>query len=121
MKEKPVQPDSEKRILQTIGLAYRASLLTSGFDAIEIALHTGEVELLIVAKNGSEKQRAKLLRIAKEEEARCRTFGTAEQLGRAIGKDMRIAVAILDRGMADKLLLRIDELEKNDDSAKNAE
>ncbi|MBO4474119.1 MAG: ribosomal L7Ae/L30e/S12e/Gadd45 family protein [Clostridiales bacterium] len=111
----------KERILQTIGLSYRASLLTSGFDAIEMALHAGAVELLIVAVDGSEKQRAKLMRIAQEEDTRCRTFGTAEELGRAIGKDMRIAVAILDQGMADKLILRIDELKKNDDSDKISE
>ena len=34
---------------------------------------------------------------------------------------MRIAVAILDRGMADKLILRIDEEVRNDDSAADAE
>ena len=58
----------KERILQTIGLSYRASLLASGFDAIEMALHAGAVELLIVATDGSEKQRAKLKRIAQEED-----------------------------------------------------
>ena len=110
-----------ERILQTIGLAYRASLLASGFDAIELALHAVAVELLIVASDGSERQREKLVRIAKEESARFRFFATAEELGRAIGKDMRIAVAILDRGMADKLVRRIDEVVKNDDSVSDAE
>ena len=121
MKKGPGKPAGKERILQTIGLSYRASLLTSGFDAIELALHSGAVELLIVATDGSERQREKLRRIAKEEKTRVRTFGTSEELGRAIGKDMRIAVAILDPGMADKLTERIDEVLKNEDSAKEAE
>ena len=110
MKDKPGCPATKERILRTIGLAYRASLLTSGFDAIEMALHAGAVELLIVATDGSEKQREKLIRIAEEEQVRWRRFATAEELGRAIGKDMRIAIAILDQGMAKKLSEVIDEV-----------
>ncbi|MBR3057342.1 MAG: ribosomal L7Ae/L30e/S12e/Gadd45 family protein [Clostridiales bacterium] len=108
-KERPSKIVTRERILSTIGLAYRASLLTSGYDSIELALHQGAVELLIVAEDGSLKQREKLMRIAKEEDAKTRTFGTSEELGNAIGKDVRIAIAILDPGFADKLMKLIDE------------
>lgn len=118
MKDKPA---TKQRILSTIGLSFRAGLMTSGFDAITLALHQGAVELLIVATDGSEKQRDKLLRIAKEEETAARSFGTAEELGQAIGKDNRIAIAILDQGMGKKLLKLIDENKKVEKSAESAE
>ena len=117
-KDRPVTRD---RILSTIGLSFRASLLTSGFDAVELAMRSGAVELLILSQDGSGKQKEKLERVAKDEEVSFRTFGTAEELGRAIGKDSRIAIAILDQGMGKKLKDLIDELDKNEKSAEKAE
>lgn len=115
------RPVTRERILSTIGLSFRASLLTSGFDAVELAMRSGAVELLILSQDGSGKQKEKLERVAKDEEVSARTFGTAEELGRAIGKDSRIAIAILDQGMGKKLKDLIDELDKNEKSAEKAE
>ncbi len=115
------RPVTRERILRTIGLSFRASLLTSGFDAVELAMRSGAVELLILSQDGSGKQKEKLERAAKDEEVSCRYFGTAEELGRAIGKDSRIAIAILDQGMGKKLQELIDELDEIDKSAKKAE
>lgn len=114
------RPVTRERILSTIGLSFRASLLTSGFDAVELAMRSGAVELLILSQDGSGKQKEKLERVAKDEEVSFRTFGTAEELGRAIGKDSRIAIAILDQGMGKKLKDLIDELDKKK-SAEKAE
>lgn len=111
------KPVTKERILSSIGLAYRASLLTSGFDAVEMALHSGAVGLLIVSSDGSGKQKDKLVRISKEEEVLHREFGTSEELGRAIGRDSRIAIAILDEGFADKLMKMIDEFNVLPDQA----
>ncbi|MBP5493350.1 MAG: ribosomal L7Ae/L30e/S12e/Gadd45 family protein [Clostridiales bacterium] len=118
-KEEPKKPVTKERILKTIGLAYRASLLTSGFDAIELALHAGAVALLLIATDGSVKQREKLRRIANEEETEVRDLASSEELGRAIGKDSRIAIAVLDEGMAKKLKQLIDtwKFETSADSA----
>ena len=74
------KPVTKERILKTIGLSYRAGLMTSGFEAIELALHAGAVALLILAKDGSDKQREKLKRIAKEENTLTSDFATAEEL-----------------------------------------
>lgn len=120
-KSKEPKPVTKDRILKTIGLAYRAGLTTSGFEAIEMALHAGAVALLILAENGSEKQREKLRRIAKEEETKASAFATAEELGGAIGKPSRIAIAILDEGMAAKLRDQIEVLKKQEGSAETAE
>ena len=103
------KPVTKERVLSSIGLAYRASLLTSGFDAVELALHSGAVGLLILSTDGSEKQKQKLVRIAREEEVPLEEFGTSEELGRSIGRDSRIAIAILDEGFAGKLKSMIDE------------
>jgi len=108
-KEKIVKPVTKERILSSIGLAYRAGLLTSGSDAVEMAIRSGAVELLILAEDGSARQKEKLARIASSEEVRVRTVGTNQELGNAIGRDSRIAIAILDAGFADKLMKMIDE------------
>ena len=118
---KEAKPVTKERILKTIGLAYRAGLITSGFDSIEMAIHSGAVELLILAKDGSEKQIAKLRRIAEQEDTNASDFATAEELGKAIGKPSRIAIAILDEGMARKLQDQIEVLSKQEESAKVAE
>ncbi|MBR2750982.1 MAG: ribosomal L7Ae/L30e/S12e/Gadd45 family protein [Clostridiales bacterium] len=108
-KEKTSKVVTKERILSSIGLAYRASLLTSGSDAVEQALHAGAVELLILAEDGSDRQKEKLTRIASEEETKVRVIGSNQELGRAIGRDSRIAIAILDAGFAEKLMKMIDE------------
>ncbi|MBO4496081.1 MAG: ribosomal L7Ae/L30e/S12e/Gadd45 family protein [Clostridiales bacterium] len=108
-KEKTGKVVTRERILSSIGLAYRASLLTSGSDAVEQALRAGAVELLILAEDGSERQKEKLARVASQEETEVRAFGTNLELGKAIGRDSRIAIAILDEGFAGKLMKMIDE------------
>lgn len=115
------KPVTRERILKTIGLSYRAGLMTSGFEAIELALHAGAVSLLILAKDGSDKQREKLRRIAKEEDTMTSDFATAEELGGAIGKPSRIAIAILDEGMAKKLHGQIEIVNEQEASADQAE
>ncbi len=125
-KEKTSKVVTKGRILSSIGLAYRASLLTSGSDAVEQALHAGAVELLILAEDGSDRQKEKLTRIASEEETKVRVIGSNQELGRAIGRDSRIAIAILDAGFAEKLMKMIDEyikvnclMEKQNDAGGN--
>ena len=81
------RPVTRERILSTIGLSFRAGLLTSGFDAVELAMRSGAVGLLILSQDGSTKQKEKLERVAKDEEVSFRYFGSAEELGRA--KDPR--------------------------------
>ena len=56
-KERPV---TKERVLSSIGLSFRAGILTSGFDAVELAMRSGAVELLILSEDGSEKQKEKL-------------------------------------------------------------
>lgn len=118
---KEKKPVTKERILSTIGLAYRASLLASGSDSVEMAIRSGAAGLLILSEDGSEKQREKLFRIAKEEEVETRYFGTCEELGKAVGRDVRIAHAILDPGLALKLKQQIDELNGNEMSVEDAE
>ncbi|MBR6254433.1 MAG: ribosomal L7Ae/L30e/S12e/Gadd45 family protein [Clostridiales bacterium] len=115
------RPVTKERILSSVGLSFRAGILTSGFDACELAMRSGAAELLILSEDGSGKQKEKLARVAKDEDVECRTFATAEELGRAIGKDQRIAIVILDQGMGKKLLTLIDELGRIEKSAEGAE
>ena len=84
-------------------------------------MRSGAAELLILSEDGSEKQKEKLERVAKDEDVECRKIATAEELGRAIGKDHRIAIVILDQGMGKKLMSLIDELGRIEKSAEKAE
>ena len=115
------RPVTKERILSSIGLSFRAGILTSGFDAGELAMRSGAAELLILSEDGSEKQKEKLERVARDEDVECRKIATAEELGRAIGKDHRIAIVILDQGMGKKLMSLIDELGRIEKSAEKAE
>ena len=115
------RPVTKERILSSIGLSFRAGILTSGFDACELAMRSGAAELLILSEDGSEKQKEKLERVARDEDVECRKIATAEELGRAIGKDHRIAIVILDQGLGKKLMSLIDELGRIEKSAEKAE
>lgn len=100
---------TEKRILSTIGLAFRGGKITSGTDTVTQALRADAVEMLILATDGSENANKKLVHMAEENEIAVRFFSTKEGLGHAIGKVDRNAIAIMDEGFAKKLTKEIDD------------
>jgi len=103
-----MRPRSEKtEALAFLGMAQRAGALVKGTDAVRQALRRGEVHLLILAEDGAETQRRKLLPLADGKGVRRRTFGTMVELGSALGSGPLAAVGVLKAEFARELKKRL--------------
>lgn len=98
------------KILSTLSISMKAGKVLSGEFAVEAAVKKSECNIVIVASDASNNTK-KLFR------DKCTfynipmyVYGTKEQLGNAIGKEMRASVAISDYGLA-KNIERYLELE----------
>ena len=88
------------RILSLLGLSARSRNLVSGEFSTEKAVKAGKAELVIVSSDASDNTK-KLF------SDKCRfygipfyLYGTKAELGRAIGKEIRSSVAVMDKGLA---------------------
>lgn len=105
-----VEAALRRRCLDLLGLARRAGAVVAGFDQVEAALKEGGVALVLVARDAAS-QAAKLRRLAGE----LPFFANLErgELGRALGRDELVYVAVGPGGLARKLereLVRLDGL-----------
>jgi predicted RNA-binding protein YlxR (DUF448 family) len=108
----PVKPDPElparvaalvdRQIVDLLGLARRSGSLVTGFEKVDVALRTGKAVLLIEARDAGADGRAKLARHTLPEVEIWAPL-TAEQLGRAIGRDYAVHVAVAPGGLANRL------------------
>jgi len=92
-----------KRAASLLSLASRAGKVASGGDSVEKALQSGECELIIIASEASENTKKKFINKCHYYEVTTILCGTAEELGKAIGRGARMVTAINDVGFA-KLL-----------------
>jgi predicted RNA-binding protein YlxR (DUF448 family) len=99
-----------RRCLDLLGLARRAGVVVAGFDQVRAALEERAVALVLVARDAAS-QVAKLRRLA----GALPFFSNLErgELGRALGRDELVYVAVGPGGLARKLereLVRLDGL-----------
>jgi ribosomal protein L7Ae-like RNA K-turn-binding protein len=91
-----------------LGLARRAGSLVVGSRETRAGLHRGQVRLMLLAADGSPRDRERLQRLAEEAGTPVRVAGTREELGRAIGRDPVAVVGVTDRNLAAGMLDRLD-------------
>ncbi len=90
-----------------IGMAARAGGIASGEFAVEKAIKSQKACLVIVAEDASENTRKGYMDAASFYEVPIEIFGSREELGRAIGKAFRAAVAVTDENLAKAVLNRL--------------
>src|SRR3954466_1365857 len=92
----------DRQIVDLLGLARRSGSLVTGFEKVDVALRTGKAVLLIEAKDAGADGRAKLARHTLPGVEIWSPLA-AEQLGRAIGRDYAVHVAVAPGGLANRL------------------
>ena len=92
----------DRQIIDLLGLARRSGTLVSGFEKVEAALRVGKAALLIEARDAGKDGRAKLARHTAPG-VEIWTPLPAELLGRAIGRDHAVHVAVAPSGLARRL------------------
>lgn len=90
----------EQGILFALGLAQKAGKLASGDFAVKSALKSGKAKLLVVAADAAENSKKDMFYLAELSSVKVFEGLTRTQLGLAIGKAKRTAIAVLDVNFA---------------------
>jgi ribosomal protein L7Ae-like RNA K-turn-binding protein len=99
---------NKTKILSLTGLAMKAGKVASGEFSTEKAVKTGKGYLVIVAEDASDNTRKKFSNMCDYYQVPCLCFGSKEELGKAIGKEMRASLAILDENFSKAILKQQD-------------
>jgi ribosomal protein L7Ae-like RNA K-turn-binding protein len=101
--------DQKNRWMSLLGLANRARKVISGEELVIKEIRSKKAKVVILAGDASENTRKKIT-------DKCSHYGVPIYqvedrgvLGRAIGKEARVTVAVLDAGFAAKISMLLDE------------
>lgn len=99
---------NQNKVLSLLGLAMRGRNLVSGeFQTLE-AIKKGSAMLVIVAEDASDNTKKLFTDKCSFYEVPVTCFGTKQELGRAIGKDLRSSVGVCDAGLADAIFKQLN-------------
>ena len=88
------------RVLSMIGIAAKSGNVVSGEFSTEKAVKTGSAFLVIVSEEASENAKKHFTDMTSFYEVPIYFYGDKESLGRAIGKEFRASLAIVDENLA---------------------
>lgn len=91
---------AEQKLCFILGLAQKAGKITSGDYAVKAMLKQERIKTLILAADASEKVKKELVLLTKQYQIKIITGPSRAELGAAIGKSPRSAVAVLDQNFA---------------------
>ncbi len=94
---------NQNKVLSLVGLAAKAGKVVSGEFSTEKAVKTGQAFLVLVSEEASGNTRKKFQNMCAYKEVPIVVYGAKEAIGRAMGKEMRASLAILDQGLADAI------------------
>lgn len=100
---------NEDRFLSLIGLAQKAGKLVSGELAVEKAVRAGKAKAVIIAQDSSESTKKNYRDITAYYKVVLYEGLTKQQLGLAIGKAGRAAIAITDAGFCKSIIKEFTE------------
>lgn len=103
---------ANNRFLSMLSIAAKAGKLVSGGFLSEKAIQEGRACLVIIAEDASANTRKKFTDKSTYYKVPYVVCGTAEELGRHIGKQNRTTVTITDQGLATQIIGRIDSIKE---------
>ena len=99
----------QNKVLQMLGLAKRAGEVASGEFMTERTVKDGKAWLVIVAADASDNTRKMFRNMCEFYQVQICEYGNKEELGHAIGNEMRASLAITDEGFAKTILKHLEE------------
>ena len=99
---------NEDKILNLLGLAQRAGKVISGDFIVEKAIKRKEPKLVLLAGDCAANNEKKYTQLAETHQIPLHSIDNKEALGTAIGKEVRVVVAVLDDGFAKAIVKEID-------------
>ncbi|RLQ95924.1 YlxQ family RNA-binding protein [Falsibacillus albus] len=95
--------------MSLLGLANRARKIISGEELVLKEVKNGRAKLVLLSKDASQNTSKKILDKCHYYRTPVKMVENRDDLGQAIGKQARVAVAVIDEGFAKKLALLLDE------------
>lgn len=98
----------QNKVLSLLGLAMRGRNLVSGeFQTLD-AVKNGSAMLVIIAEDASANTKKLFHNKCNFYEVPIREYGLKDELGRAIGKDMRSSLGVCDAGLAEAVIKQLE-------------
>ena len=95
---------NESRIFSMLGIATKAGKVVSGEFSTEKAVKSNNAYVVIVAEDASDNTKKMFTNMCIFYHVPLQIFGTKESIGRAIGKQTRASLAVIDEGLANAVL-----------------
>ena len=100
---------NKSKILSLLGLATRSRNVVSGEFMTEKAVKSGTAHLVIVGEDASDNTKKMFRNMYDFYHVPVFFYGTKEELGHAMGKELRASLAVTDPGFAKSLLKLFNE------------
>ena len=94
----------QSRVFSTLGLAARGRNVASGELQTLNAVKDGSAMLVIVAADASENTKKLFADKCSFYQVPFKVYGTKEELGHALGKELRSSLAIINAGLAKSVI-----------------
>ena len=95
--------------LALLGLAMRAGAVVKGVEGTRRCLRKGEAGLILLARDGAEGQRRKVVPLAEARGVPWRYAGSQDELGAAVGSGPLTVVAVTGSRLVAELLERTED------------
>ncbi|KAB7668679.1 YlxQ family RNA-binding protein [Bacillus sp. B1-b2] len=99
---------NENKWMSLLGLANRARKIISGEELSVKEIRSGNAKLILLSEDASHNTTKKITDKCNSYKVPVKLVPNREMLGKAIGKEQRVVVAVLDNGFAKKLLTLLD-------------
>ncbi|MCR5595468.1 MAG: ribosomal L7Ae/L30e/S12e/Gadd45 family protein [Lachnospiraceae bacterium] len=96
------------KVLSMLGIAMKAGKVVSGEFATENAIKSFQACLVVVAADASDNTRKHFNDMCVYRDIPIMIYSTKEELGKAIGKDIRSNLAVTDEGLAKAIYKSIE-------------
>ena len=91
-----------------IGIATKAGKIVCGTDACLEQIHKGNVNLILIAQDCSDRTKTKFNQVAKDFNVPIYTVLSIEEMSKAMGKQNKAVVGIKDVGFSNKIINMIN-------------
>lgn len=97
------------KVYSTLGLCMKAGLLASGEFMVEKTIKDETAKLVIIACDASDNTKKKFGNMCEYRNIELIEFGDKQALGKALGKEVRASLSILDSSFAKNIKSKIGE------------
>ena len=99
---------NKDNLLNLLGFAHRAGQITSGDFIVEKSIKRRDAKLVVLAGDCAPNNEKKYIQLCETYNIPLHKILTKEELGTAIGKEIRVVIAIHDSGFVKALLRELD-------------